>query len=286
MTQNKLYKPVRFFAITFAITWISWLLAAYFSYQENGESIFVPFMIPGLVAPFLTALVLILTSGSKEMKKEFVGKLFELKRINLRSLPAMFLIMPVVVVVSTLISIIFGGSVEQLSLAEGFSFSAGVLPVLLVLVLAASFEELGWRSYAMDSLSQHFNYFKATLIFGLLWASWHLPLFLIKDYYQNEILRQNVLYGINFFVSVIPMAFIISWLCKRNKGNIFIAIIYHLSVNLTQEALQITQVTKCIETVVLLLVAAFIVYKNKEMFFGKTEKAEHPSPNLLTAAEQ
>ena len=285
MTQNKLYKPVRFFLITFAITWISWFLAAYFSYQENGESIFVPFMIPGLVAPFLTALILILISGSKEMKKEFKAKLFDLRRINLRSLPAMFLLMPIVVVVSTLISITFGGSVSQLLFAEEFSFTAGMIPVLLILVLAASFEELGWRSYAMDSLSQNFNYFKSTLIFGLLWAAWHLPLFFIKDYYQNEIIRQNVLYGINFFVSVIPMAFIISWLCKLNKGNILIAILYHLSVNLTQEALQITQVTKCIETIVLVLVAAFIVYKNREMFFGKTEKAENTSPNLLAAAE-
>ena len=61
------------------------------------------------------------------------------------------------VTISAWISLLFGQPLTQLQFAEGFSFSVGMVPVLAVLVLAASFEELGWRSYALDSLSARFN---------------------------------------------------------------------------------------------------------------------------------
>lgn len=128
----------------------------------------------------------------------------------------------------------------------------------------------------MDSLTSKFGYFKATAVFAVLWAGWHLPLFFIKDYYQNEITRENLLYGVNFMVSVIPIAFIISWLCAANRGSIPIAIGFHFFINMCQEALQITQVTKCVETVVLFAVAAVVVATNRDLFFGKT-----PHPVLV-----
>ena len=269
MNTNTAYKPIKFFILTYLLTWISWFASAYFSYQENGESIFVILMLPGLIAPFGIALWMILSSGGKSLKQGFTNKLFNLRLIKLWSIPAILFIMPVAVVVSILISTLFGQSIDQLQLAGKFSFSAGFLPVLMVLFLAASFEELGWRSYAMDSLRINLNYFKATFIFAILWAFWHFPLFFIKGYYHNELVHQNIIFAINFMVSVIPMAFIISWICQKNGGSIMAAILFHFVINLSQEALQITQITKCIETVVLIAIAAVIVALNRTMFFDK-----------------
>ncbi len=115
------------------------------------------------------------------------------------------------------------------------------------------------------------NYFCATLLFALLWAGWHLPLFFVKGYYHNEIIRMNFIYGINFMVAIVPMAFIISWLCKLNRGSIPVAIVFHFFINICQEAFQITQDTKCIETLVLLMIAAVIVLLDRKLFFEKKE---------------
>jgi len=268
--ESYTYKPLKFFFLTFLITWISWFLSAYFSYRENGESIYVILMLPGLVAPFLIALWMILKSKNIDLKKDFRNKLFNLRLIKLSSIPAIIFIMPFTVIVSIWISTVFGQSIDQLQLADKFSFSAGFLPVLLVLFLAASFEELGWRSYAMDSLNVKRSYFSATLIFAILWAFWHFPLFFIKNYYHNELINTNIIFAINFMVSIIPMAFIISWICKKNSGSIMAAVLFHFIINLSQEALMITQVTKCIETVILLIIAAVIVSLNKSLFFNKT----------------
>lgn len=269
MKEAYVYRPLKFFLSTYLITWVSWFLAAYFSYQKNGESIYVVLMIPGLIAPFGTALWMILTSKKKQLKKDFVNKLFNIRLIKLSSIPAIFFIMPVTVVISILISILFGQSIDQLQFSKEFSFSVGFAPVLLVLFLAASFEELGWRSYAMDSLRSKHNYFTATLIFAGLWAFWHFPLFFVNNYYQNELIRTNALFAINFMVSVFPMAFIISWLCNKNSGSILIAVLFHFIINISQEALQMGQITKCIETIVLIVIAAIIVIINKKMFFEK-----------------
>lgn len=272
---SNIYKPRRFFVATFLLTWISWSFSAYFSFRENGESLMVLFMLPGLIAPFTIAVWMIYTSEFRALRKNFISRLFNFRLIKIESLPAILFIMPLAVIMSILISTLFGESISQLQLADKFSFKAGFVPVLLVLFLAASFEELGWRSYAMDSLWEKHSYFKPTMIFAILWAFWHLPLFFIKDYYQYQLLQSNIWFALNFVVSIIPMAVIISWLCRKNGGSILAAIAFHFIINMSQEALEIAQVTKCIETFILFLFATTIVLLNKDMFFDKDSDKHH-----------
>jgi membrane protease YdiL (CAAX protease family) len=269
MVKTYQYKPVLFYVIVFAITWISWFLAAIVSYQEGAKLVYMLLMIPGLVAPAATALWMILNSNSPELKKQFTDRLFNLRLIKPISILPLLTIMPATVVISALVSMIFGQPASQFQFAEGFPFSASYIPMFIIITLAAIFEELGWRGYAMDSLNVKRNFFNTTLIFAVLWGLWHVPLFFINGYYHNVIIKANVIYGINFLVSVIPMAFLISWMWKWNHRYIPIAILFHLVTNVSQEALQVTQITKCIETLLLILIAAVVVFLNRKMFFEK-----------------
>lgn len=273
MKKTYEYKPVKFFIITYLITWVSWFLSAYFSYLENGKHIYAILIIPGGIAPLAVALWMILSSKDATLKKSFIDKLFNLRLIRPSSIPAVLFIMPAVVVVSILLSTLCGQSIGQLRMSGSFSFSSGFIPPLLIVFAAACFEEIGWRGYGMDSLLVKRNYFSGTMIFSFLWAFWHFPLFFIKGYYHNELINMNILYAINFMVSVFPMAFIISWICRRNSGSITAAILFHFVINISQEATLITSFTKCLETVVLIVIAAVIVLLNKEMFFGIPKRA-------------
>jgi membrane protease YdiL (CAAX protease family) len=230
-------------------------------------------MVPGLMAPFLISVVIIWTSPNAELRTDFVNRLVNPRRIRLKMVPVIIFIMPLSVLASILISILFGESISQIQLSEGFSFSSGFIPVSLLLLLAATFEELGWRGYAFDSLQSRYNYFSASIIFSMLWSLWHFPLIFVNGSYQYEICQQNIWYGVNFFVSIIPMGIIISWICLKNRKSVMIAIVFHFIINILQEMLEMTQTTKCIQTVVLFIAVAVIVALEKEMFFSKSHLA-------------
>ncbi len=260
-------KPSQFFAITYLVSYVFWGIAAIVSSQPGGDAVFISFLIPGMIAPFGAALWMLYRSESSELWKSFKERIFNVRLFNAINFFPALLIIPVAILIAAWISILTGGDPAQLQWAEGFSFSIGMAPSLLVLILAATFEELGWRGYGVDSLNAHHNYFKTTLLFSALWAFWHLPLFLITGTYQHEIASQSLWYAVNFFVGIVPMAFIINWVYRSNHNSITAAILFHFFTNLSQEALNITQSTKCIETFVLVIIAVIIVLLNRSMFF-------------------
>jgi uncharacterized protein len=269
MISDYNYKPLFYFSMTFLATYVLWFAGAYVSLQEDLSRLAYLFMLPGLMAPFIISIVMIGRSKNVELKTDFVNRLVNPRFIQPKMLPVFFLIMPLSVLASIIISLSFGESILQFQFAEGFSFSSGSIPVLLLLLLAATFEELGWRGYAFDSLQSRYNCLTASIIFSLLWSLWHFPLVFVKDSYQYEIFHQNFWFGVNFFVSIIPMGIIISWICLKNKKSVLAAIVFHFIINMSQEIFEITQTTKCIQSVVLTMVAALIITMEKEMFLSK-----------------
>jgi membrane protease YdiL (CAAX protease family) len=269
MTTTHEYKPLRYFAITFAVTFGLWAGGAWASF--NDPRLYIWLMLPGLMAPFVISTVIVMSSGDRALRREFVDRLYNLKRVDPRNVPAFVLLMPLAVIASIALSLLFGGSPEQFRLAEEFSFSTGVVPVLVILLLAASFEELGWRGYAFDSLQARLGTFRATLLFSVLWAAWHLPLLFVKDSYQYGILQESPWYALNFFVGIVPLGVIITWICMRNGKSVAWTVLFHFIVNMSQEALSMTQGTKCIETIVLAVIAAGIVLLDRQAFAAETE---------------
>ena len=262
------YRPKVYYTATFLVTYVLWLAGAYFSFQDGKSGLYMLLMLPGLMAPFIISVLMIAASKNSELKKDYFNRLTNLRLIRLKMLPAFFLIMPLSVLVSIVISLPLGGSVSQFQFAEGFSFSTGFVPVLLLLLLAATFEELGWRGYAFDSLQSRFSLFGATMLFSVLWPLWHFPLIFVNNSYQYQIFHESIWFGVNFFVSIIPMGVIISWVCIKNGKSVIAAIAFHFVVNMSQEILAVSQTTKCIETVVLAVVAAVIVALDRELFFN------------------
>tara|TARA_R110002073_G_scaffold300789_1_gene468120 strand:- start:150 stop:977 length:828 start_codon:yes stop_codon:yes gene_type:complete len=272
MSEVATYNPTRFFVITFVVTWVCWFAAPYFGDPYNSDATFIVLMLVGLLTPFFVALYLTLSSNNDELKQVFFNKLLNIRLIRWSSIPLFLVLFPATIVVSVLISTLFGYSLDQFTIAEEFSFSVGGIPTLFILLLAACFEELGWRGYAIESLNVKLNYFKATAVFGVLWSLWHLPMFFIPDSYQAELLQEDFLLVLNFFVSIIPLAFIISWFCKKNSGSILGAILIHSIINFTQEFFLVSPYTKCIQTLVLIAIAAAFVLADKKLFFEDDEK--------------
>lgn len=225
-------------------------------------------MLLGLMAPSLVALTMI--AQSSYLIQDFFGRLFLLK-IDLPSLVMLLCIIPATFFLATGLSLLFGQSKEQFSLAKELNVMKGwrVLSLIIPILLAPTLEEIAWRGYGVDSLRSHFNLFYTSILFGVLWSLWHLPLCFIQGYYQYQLRIENIIYLINFFVSIIPAAFIMNWIFYRNCRSILLIVFAHALLNGLSVFFKTEQLTKCIFTVLLFIVATVVVIEDKDFFFEK-----------------
>ena len=267
MNTRSLYKPAQFFLIAYCITWTFLFAAAYFSYHGGAQGLLGLLMFLALCGPFVAALVMFWKAGSPELWADYKDRLFNLRRIDPRTLPIILFLIPAVMIVAIGISVLFGKSPDQFAILLGPAFMT--LPGLLGLFAAPAFEEAGWRGYGVDSLRSRSTLFVTSLSFGLLWMVWHLPLIFISGMYHNTLLSSE-LYTANFFVSVFVLAFIINWIFYRNNRSVIACFLFHLSANIAMSFIPAEQFTKCIITVLLLIVAVIIVVADRKLFFEKT----------------
>ena len=256
------YRPVLFFAMAYLFTWIFWVPAVFVP-QELGGIL----MLIGLLAPAVVSTVFVLASGSELLKQDLKIKIFGFYKVKWRNVLLAILQFAGILVCSILLSLAFGQSLDQFSFTEDFSFTGvGIGSALITVTLASIIEEVGWKGYCEDSIGAYMNWFWESLIFGALWSFWHFPLLFIKGTYQAG-LMVNPLYVINFFISGIPLGYIITWVYLVSDRSILACMVYHLTVNFLQEKIAMTPETKCVETIVVTVVAAMIVIANKDMFF-------------------
>ena len=275
------YRPLRFYATCFAVTWIFWILAAVVSKSGNDNGISSLLMLFGLTAPAVTAVITVLASGSKALKADLKRKLIGFYRIKPLSILMAVVGFMVIIVLSILLSLLAGQSLEQFAFTEDFSFSISGTSALLTILLAAIIEEVGWRGYGEDSVASYFSWFTESVIFGFVWALWHLPLFWIEGTYHYGLKELGVGYMLNFLISVNPLGFLTTWVYVKNNRSMLACIIFHLFINTMQEKIAMTPQTKCVETIVVFIAAAVVVLANKKMFFEK----EHIG-NLLDYKEE
>ena len=264
MTPRILYRPAPFFLIAYCITWIAWAGAAWSSYRGGTEGLEGLLVFLGLCGPFAATLVMFLNAKSPELWNDYRDRLFSIRRIDLKTLPIIFFLVPVAICAAIAISLLFGKSPDQFTFLLVSSFTT--LPALIGLFLAPALEEAGWRGYGMDSLRCGRTLFFASLWFALLWAGWHIPLFFINNYYHRGLLSSG-LYTVNFFVTVIVTAFILSWLYYRNNRSIIACILFHLSANVSMSFIPAEQFTKCIVSVLLIAIVAVIVLGDRKFWF-------------------
>ena len=261
-TKQYRYRPVLFFALAYLFTWIFWIPAVY-----TPESISPVLMLAGLIAPAVVSTVFIMVSGSDALKKDLKNKIVGFYKVKWLNVLWAVIVFALTIIASILLSTLFGQSLDQFSFTEDFSFTGvGVASAFITIAIASIIEEVGWKGYCEDSIGNYMNWFWESLIFGALWSLWHLPLVFIQGTYQAG-LMVNPLYVINFFVSGIPMGFVITWVYLVSDRSILACMIFHLFVNFMQEKIAMTQETKIVETVVITLVTVIIVIVKKDMFF-------------------
>lgn len=87
-------------------------------------------------------------------------------------------------------------------------------------------EEPGWRGFALPRLLERFDPIVATLILGVAWATWHLPLFLMPG------TPQHGTPFLPFLVELVAWSAVMTLVVTRSQGSIVPAMLFHASANI------------------------------------------------------
>jgi uncharacterized protein len=88
-------------------------------------------------------------------------------------------------------------------------------------------EETGWRGFALPHLQKTRSATVSTLILGILWACWHLPMFFYRDTY----IQMGPVGFPMLALSLLCAAMIFTWLYNSTNGSLWIVIIFHAVFN-------------------------------------------------------
>jgi membrane protease YdiL (CAAX protease family) len=118
-----------------------------------------------------------------------------------------------------LIYLLFGG--EAPGLASTYTIPIFVLDLFISLISGPLNEEAGWRGYALPRLESRFSALISSIILGILWGFWHLPLYLVET---------RLPFYIFIFLNIV-LSILITWGYNNTKGSLVIAVLFHYCFN-------------------------------------------------------
>ncbi len=88
-------------------------------------------------------------------------------------------------------------------------------------------EEIGWRGYALPLLAERIGFARGSVLLGLIWAFWHLPLFFLPVPGNDEYGQSFPVWALG--VTALSVAFV--WLYTHTDGSLLLTMLMHSAVN-------------------------------------------------------
>jgi membrane protease YdiL (CAAX protease family) len=128
---------------------------------------------------------------------------------------------------------------DALSNFQGFSPRILVnYPVYFIGIFFATGlpEEIGWRGFALPRMQQRYGPLWSSVLLGILWAFWHLLSFLLPSHGGGPSVSFVTIFTnfSIFFVMVVAITFIFTWIFNHTRGSILIASLIHTAIDAPQ----------------------------------------------------
>jgi CAAX protease family protein len=218
--------PVAFFVLTYLVSWTIWiatnlLLAKEPSSLASLTGVTGVLLLIGTIAPSLVALALTARETGPDGVRALLSRIVILPT-QLRWYVFAAGFMASVKLCVVLLHRILAGSWP--AMGETPWYIMAVATVLSTPVQAG--EEIGWRGYALPRLSRWRGLPAASVILGVIWACWHLPLFFVPGANAGESFPMYL-----FAVTAISIA--MAWLYWRTNGSLLLTMLMHAASNNT-----------------------------------------------------
>jgi membrane protease YdiL (CAAX protease family) len=226
-----------FFALAFGITWLLQLpgVLAGLGLLPGPLDGYLPFAMLGIFGPLAAATFLTAREGGQRAVRELYSGLGRWRA-------------PVSVY---LVAIVLPGlllaAILSLLGAAGREGPVAYLPdgsrLVLAFVISIA-EEVGWRGYALPRLQKRFGAFAASGLLGVLWALWHIPMFMAQGIPLALFLVMAL-----FFTGG---SLVFTWAYERSGQSLFVVVLTHVAVHLNNShvALPTDQIPLVVHSVI------------------------------------
>jgi len=104
-----------------------------------------------------------------------------------------------------------------------------MLAAIPISTLGQAGEEIGWRGYALPRLAEHLGLGPGSIVLGVVWAAWHLPLFYLTG---ADTLGQSFPV---YLLQVTAISVAMAWLYWRTGMSLILVMLMHAAINNTKD---------------------------------------------------
>jgi membrane protease YdiL (CAAX protease family) len=214
--------PLRFFLLVFVLSIPFWLVGAVAERFLAGElQMNLPISSLSACCPIIAAVILVRREEGSHAVKTLLKRAFDYQRIKgkIWYVPILFL-MPALMVLEYGFMRLTGVPVPDPQIPVSM-----VLIVIVVAFVEALGEEVGWQGYATEPLQARWNALTASLVMGIVWATWHIVLLAQMGRTPTWIAWQCM------FTVVSRILYV--WLYNGTGKSVFAVVLFHAMSNVS-----------------------------------------------------
>lgn len=260
--------PWRFFALTLGLSWFFWLWVILLDWNIwTFPAILLG--AGGLFGPALAEIILISRAHDKDQWQDYWQRVFDIKRIGGRWHAVIWLAFPVLNATAALISVFAGSPPPEFETARNLlSEPWKILPfVIYILLFGPLPEELGWRGYALDGLQARYSALASSLLLGLVWALWHIPLFFMPGTFQHDQLGFATINFWTYILGPIPISVLFTWIYNNTNRSTLSAVLFHFMINFSAELIPLNEQARIYSFILIIVFSIIVAFKGMRNFW-------------------
>ncbi len=208
-----------FFVLAYAISWLLWLPLVVSGDSSPSGPGFILLLLGSLVPSAVAILLVAMLHGGAGVRKLLQRLL--IWRVGVGWWVAVGLVAALALGAVGL-SVLLGGRSPDVTVTIP---GAVALFVFSIFPGSAGGEEIGWRGFALPHLQAARSALRASLVLGVVWGVWHLPLYLV-----GTDIRPLSLFA-PWVVLTVAVSVIYTWIYNGTGGSLLLVVLFHAASN-------------------------------------------------------
>jgi uncharacterized protein len=268
--------------VIFMLATFVWTWAFYTPIAASGNS---PYEMPwtvllilGGMGPSVVGIAMAMLTFDKEGRRDYWRRCFSCRRIRWVWWLVIFLIFPLLYGAAVLIDVALGGTLPGMEQLRSLMANPLMWPLAAFLSFMSGpwSEEFGWRGYALDPMLRRWGIIPGTVVLGILWGVWHLPLFFMPATWHGQIGLGFSGLGM-FILRSVGLALIMSWVYLSTGRSILSGMLLHFTSNFSGQLLApLSERYEFISMILLLAVGLAACMWWVRDFGSQKKQAPHP----------